>query len=121
VVVDVTSGNSGSEARDRRMHSTVLESERYPDATFVPLRIEGKLAMPGASRVRLIGTFTILGVAHELSMDVQSTVTGDQIRAVIRFEIPYVAWGMKDPSNFLLKVDKKVPVLIEATGSLQKH
>src|SRR3974390_2960546 len=38
VVVDVTSGNSGSAARDSRMHTNVLESTKYPEATFVPNR-----------------------------------------------------------------------------------
>ena len=31
IVVDATSGQSGSAARDRRMHSNILESERYPE------------------------------------------------------------------------------------------
>ena len=30
VIVDVTSGASGSGARDHKMHSTVLESAKYP-------------------------------------------------------------------------------------------
>src|ERR1700730_11552276 len=30
VIVDVTSGNSGSPSRDSRMHKDILESSRYP-------------------------------------------------------------------------------------------
>ena len=34
VIVDVSSGDSGSPARDRRMHKDILESSRYPTAVF---------------------------------------------------------------------------------------
>src|SRR5690349_13265330 len=34
VIVDVSSGASGSPARDRRMHKEILESGRYPEAIF---------------------------------------------------------------------------------------
>jgi len=121
VVVDVASGNSGSEARDSRMHANVLESKKYPEAVFVPDRVEGTLSVPGTSAVKLHGTFTIHGAAHEMAMEVQASATGDQIRATMTFEIPYVAWGMKDPSNFLLKVSKTVQMSIETAGPLQKH
>lgn len=121
VAVDVTSGQSGSEARDHKMHANVLQSARYPEAVFVPRGIEGKLALPGASNLRMPGTLTMHGAAHEITAEVQTTATADEIRAVITFDIPYVAWGMKDPSNFLLKVDKTVKVSIQTTGSLRKR
>jgi len=50
VVVDVVSGASGSGARDKRMHKNILESGLFPEAVFVPDRVEGKLAQSGASR-----------------------------------------------------------------------
>jgi polyisoprenoid-binding protein YceI len=121
VVVDVASGNSGSEARDSRMHSNVLESAKYPEAIFVPVRVEGTLSVPGTSNVKVHGTFTIHGASHEMAIDVQATVAADQIRATMSFDIPYVAWGMKDPSNFMLKVNKTVQLSIEAAGPLRKQ
>ena len=121
MVVDVLSGNSGSEARDSRMHANVLESKKYAEATFVPGRVEGALAVPGTSNIKLYGMFTIHGVAHEMAMDVQATTTVDQIHTTLSFDVPYVSWGMKDPSNFLLKVNKTVKVSIEVSGALQKR
>jgi len=119
VVVDVASGNSGSDARDSRMHANVLESKKFPEAVFAPRRIEGTLALQGASTVKLDGTLSIHGVAHEITAQVQATVTSYRIRATIAFDIPYVAWGMKDPSNFLLKVGKTVQMTIETAGLLE--
>src|SRR5579863_3322781 len=36
IVVDASSGNSGSGMRDRKMHKEVLESAQYPDISFRP-------------------------------------------------------------------------------------
>ncbi len=121
VVVDVASGNSGSDARDSRMHANVLESKKYPDATFVPDRLDGQVAVQGNSTVKVHGTFTIHGAPHELTMDVQTAGSGDQLHATMTFDLPYVAWGMKDPSNFILKVGKVVQMSIDTTGTLQKR
>src|ERR1700686_2361186 len=41
VVVDVTSGDTGSNARDRKMHKEILESAKYPEATFTPTKVSG--------------------------------------------------------------------------------
>jgi polyisoprenoid-binding protein YceI len=121
VVVDVASGKSGSDARDRKMHANVLESSKFPEAVFNPDRVDGQLAVPGTSTVKLHGTFTIHGVTHDMTMDVQTKGTADRMNATLTFDVPYVAWGMKDPSNFLLKVNKTVRVSIEAGGTLQKR
>jgi len=121
VVVDVPSGNSGSDARDSRMHANVLESKKYPEAVFTPDRVDGSIAVPGESTVKVHGTLTIHGAPHEITMDVHTSGTAEHMRATMAFEIPYVAWGMKDPSNFILKVSKTVQMTIETTGPLEKH
>jgi polyisoprenoid-binding protein YceI len=121
VVVDVLSGNSGSEARDRRMHASVLQSPKYPEAVFTPDHVEGTLAPSGTSNIKVHGTLSLHGAPHELTMDVHATATADELRTAIEFDVPYVAWGMKDPSNFLLKCSKTVRVSIEGTGSLQRR
>src|SRR5215469_8251567 len=42
LVVDASSGRSGNRTRDRRMHREILESDRYPEITFRPDRVEGQ-------------------------------------------------------------------------------
>lgn len=119
VVIDLTSGESGNEGRDRDMHNKVLETGKYPEAVFRPDRIEGKPLLPGSSSVKIHGTFDIHGATHELTIDVQAKTTPEEVVADVTFSIPYVSWGMKDPSNFLLKVSKSVQVAIHTAAPLR--
>ncbi len=101
MVVDVKSGESGSGARDSRMHSNVLESQKYPEAVFTPDRIEGKLAIQGTATVKVHGIFRIHGADHEITANADANAMADRLDVHITFDVPYVAWGVKDPSNFL--------------------
>jgi polyisoprenoid-binding protein YceI len=125
VVIDVTSGQSGSAARDKRMHANVLESKKYREAVFTPDRIVGKLEIPGSSEVKVHGVFTIHGASHELTMDARTQATtqatADSMKADLTFAIPYVEWGMKDPSSFLLKVNKTLDFAVAAAGALTRR
>ena len=119
VVVDTASGESGSPARDKRMHKNVLESSRYADAVFTPDRLEGKLALPGTSNLKLHGMFRIHGEEHEMTMDVHAKVESERLMTEITFDVPYVDWGMKNPSTLLLRVGKKVQVAIHANTAME--
>ena len=118
VVVDAASGNSGSNARDGRMHKNVLESAKYPEIAFSPDRVEGKVELAGTSNVKLHGIFKIHGAAHEITAQVQVTAKEDRLVSNIKFEVPFVAWGMKDPSTLFLKVNKSVEIEMQSTGRL---
>lgn len=120
VVVDATSGESGSASRDGRMHKNVLESAKYPDVSFTPDRLEGKVELAGVSTVKLHGTFRIHGGAHEITVPVKVTANGGSLDTEIRFEVPFVAWGMKDPSTLILRVNKSVVIEMRATGRLSQ-
>ncbi len=115
IVIDVASGESGSGARDKRMHKDVLESQKYPEAVFTPDRVNGKLPAEGQGQIDMHGVFKIHGADHELTLHFQVEHAGAQYAATTHFQIPFVQWGMKDPSNFLLKVDKTVDMEIKAT------
>lgn len=118
IVIGTASGESGNDARDRRMKKNVLETERFPEARFVPIRVDGPIAMRGSSSARVVGTLDIHGGSHELAMPVSVKISGEEIRAQGSFTIPYVAWGMKDPSTFVLRVDKTVKVQVSAVGHI---
>lgn len=119
IVVDVASGESGGDARDRRMHKEILESGKYPEAVFTPDRFEGKLPAEGSARLSVHGMFQIHGADHELTLEIEATRKGDQYAATTRFVVPYIKWGMKNPSNFLLKVEDKVQLEIKTTARVR--
>ncbi len=119
LVVDAISAESGSSARDSRMQKDVLESARYPEITFAPDRVVGKVLRTGDSEVQLHGMFTIHGGTHEILMKVNSHVDQQKLTATVSFTVPYVKWGMKDPSNFLLKVKDLVQIDIQAAARIK--
>jgi len=119
VVVDATSGNSGNDGRDKKMHKEVLESGRYAEVIFRPDRVEGKIAPQGAFTVRVHGLFVLHGSEHELTVPVQAELTGDHWSGSAKFSVPFVDWGLKNPSSFFNKVNHAVEIELELKGSLQ--
>jgi polyisoprenoid-binding protein YceI len=113
IVIDVLSGQSGSGSRDKRMQREILESQKYPEAVFAPDRVEGTLV---SGDIDVHGMFRIHGGEHEMTMHFKVVAEGNQYKASTHFTIPYVQWGMKSPSNFLLKVNDKVEVDVKADG-----
>ena len=119
IVVDATSGESGSNSRDARMHKEILETPKYPEVIFRPTQVEGKVSQAGASDVKLIGVFSIHGADHDLTTLVHAELTGDRWKGTSKFDVPYVKWGIKNPSNFLLKVKFVVSVELEMSGEVK--
>ena len=115
LVVDAASGESGNGTRDRKMHREILESDKYPEATFTPSKVVGQLAMQGNSQVQVQGVFRIHGAQHDLTLVIPAQVNGNQIQISTQFPLPYVKWGMKDPSTFVLRVNKEVQMSISGT------
>ena len=110
VVVDAASGASGDDSRDRHMHQEILESAKYPEIVFTPDRVDGVVAAQGVSQIQVHGVFRIHGAAHEMAIPVQVQITDGQASVKANFTIPYVKWGMKNPSTFLLRVSDKVEI-----------
>ena len=118
VVFDATSGKTGNSSRDRKMHSYVLESQRYPNITLRADRAEGSLAPSGTSKLQVHGMFGIHGAEREVTIPVEVNLTGNQWTAKASFQVPYVQWGMKNPSVLFLRVNDSVEVRFHAAGSV---
>jgi polyisoprenoid-binding protein YceI len=115
IVIDVPSGASGSGMRDKRMQKEILESQKYPEAVFSPDHVDGPLGQP---EVDVHGKINIHGADHELTLHFKVTAEDGQYAVSTHFTIPYVQWGMKNPSNFFLKVGDKVEMDVKASASL---
>jgi polyisoprenoid-binding protein YceI len=113
IVIDARSGESGNESRDRKMHKSILESDRYPEIVFLPDRVEGSV-----SKANVHGTFRIHGQDHEMTIVVESTPHNGRIESQTQFQVPYVQWGMKNPSTFLLRVGDMVEIDIRGNGKM---
>jgi polyisoprenoid-binding protein YceI len=121
ILVDATTGESGDAARDKRMQEEVLESNRYPAIFFHPTHVKGTFD-PGEGNQQLVGegTFNIHGADHPLEMPLKVQVAAGVVTATTQFVIPYVDWGMKNPSKFLFRVSRQVEIEVSAKGTLAK-
>jgi len=120
IVVDAASGESGSRGRDSRMHKNILESAMFPEITFVPDRVDGVLQLQGDSEVGLHGMFQMHGSSHAVTLPARVHINGPDLTAAIKFPVPYVGWGLKNPSTFILRVADTVQIEIQTSGHLSR-
>jgi polyisoprenoid-binding protein YceI len=118
VVVAAGSGNSGDQGRDKKMNSDVLDVSHYADVSFVPKSYQGTIAPTGDSTIQVTGVFTLHGTPHDLTVPMQIHIDGATLTAKTHFTVPYVQWGLKDPSIFILKVAKVVDIDLALAGRL---
>jgi polyisoprenoid-binding protein YceI len=119
IVVDATSGDSGNGGRDGRMHREILESAKFPEIVFTPMQITGVVAAEGSSKVDVSGRFRLHGQDHDVTLPIEVKADGKNLQIATHIDIPYVQWGLKNPSNFFLRVSDVVAIEIHAAGRVQ--
>ncbi|HRC85213.1 MAG TPA: YceI family protein [Thermoanaerobaculia bacterium] len=119
VVVDARSLATGNASRDKNLHQDVLESGRFPEIVLEVQGFDGPIAPSGTSRVALKGVLSIHGASHPVSYPVELSLEEGKVEAHSRFKLPFVAWGMKDPSAFVLRVDKEAEVEVKLVATLK--
>jgi polyisoprenoid-binding protein YceI len=118
IVVSASSGNTGNASRDKKMLNDVLQASKFADVTFAPQNYTGTLAPTGDSTIQVTGVFTLHGAPHTITVPMQMHIDGNKLTAKTTFKVPYVEWGLKDPSWFVLKVAKEVDVTLSLVGFL---
>ena len=118
LVVDATTGKSGNDTRDGKMKKEILETRKFPSIVFAPQHVNGTVAQSGGSQVQLQGTMTLHGESHPMTIVVPVQVNGNQASADVHFVIPYVDWGLKNPSTLFLRVGKTVEIDVHAVGTM---
>ena len=117
--VDENSAASSEHMRDRHMKKSVLETALYPTVTFKPTHVSGLYNPQGASTLTVDGIFHLHGADHAQQWIFQVNVHDKNIAATTQFEIPYVAWGLHNPSTLFFRVGTSVHMMIDAVGTVQ--
>lgn len=116
IVIDANSANTGESMRDAKMKDSVLETQRYPEIFFIPEHVTGHQSPSGDFAATLTGILRLHGADHEITLDVSGHLAGDYLAAATHFAVPYVTWGLTDPSVLFLRVDKVVDMTIVVSG-----
>ena len=120
VVLDARGAVTGNTKRDKKMHQRVLQSATFPELVFHLTRIEGALPSRGSAELRLVGTLELLGSGHEVVIPATVSRTGSTVEGRAAVSVPYVEWGLEDPSVFVLRADKEVQVELDIRGELDR-
>ncbi len=114
----LTAGKTGNDLRDKRMDKEILLVERYATVTFAPKSFTGTLAPAGDSTLQVTGTFTLLGTPHAITIPMLIHIDGAVATAKAHFIVPYVEWGVKNPSILFWKTESTVDIDLALTGKL---
>jgi polyisoprenoid-binding protein YceI len=118
VVVLAGSGKTGNGSRDKKMNKEILRVEQYATVSFEPKSYAGVIAPSGDSTVQVTGIFTLLGTPHEITIPMLVHLEGTTATAKAHFTVPYIQWGLKDPSFLFWKADHDVAIDLFLTGQL---
>ncbi len=120
VIVLAGSGKTGNDSRDRKMYRDILEVEQYATVSFEPKTYAGAIATSGDSMIQVTGNFTLLGTPHEITVPMLVRLDGTSATAKAHFAVPYVQWGLKNPSFMIWKADDDVAIDLNLAGTISK-
>ena len=120
ITVLAATGNTGSPARDKRMNNEILKASQFTNITFEPKSYTGTIPPTGDTTLQVTGIFTLLGTPHEITIPMQVHLDPTNVFAKAHFTIPYVQWGLKDPSLLIWKAEKNVTIDLTLSGHLTK-
>lgn len=118
VVVLAGSGKTGNGSRDKRMDKEILKVDQFATISFAPKTYTGTIAPSGDSTIQVSGVFTLLGNPHDLTIPMQIHIDGSKATATAQFNVPYVQWGVKDPSFFIWKAEHDVTITLNLVGRI---
>ncbi|HTX77224.1 MAG TPA: YceI family protein [Terracidiphilus sp.] len=120
IVVLAGSGNTGNGSRDKKMNKDILKVEQFPTVSFEPRSYTGVIAPSGDSTIQVTGIFTLLGVPHQIAVPMQVHLDGARVTAKAEFVVPYVQWGLKNPSFLIWKAENDVVIDLNLMGTITK-
>ena len=118
VVVLAGSGKTGNDSRDHKMNKDILRVDQYATVSFAPRTYTGTIAPSGDSSIQVSGVFTLLGNSHDLTIPMLIHMDGSKAMARAKFVIPYVQWGLKNPSFMFWKAENDVAMDLDLVGQV---
>ncbi len=118
VIVAAASGKTGNDSRDKKMDKDILKVQQYATVSFSTKSYSGSIAPSGNSTIQVSGVLTLLGTPHDITVPMQVHIDGASCTAKAHFIIPYVQWGLKNPSFMIWKADNDVAIDLSLAGHL---
>ena len=118
VIVAAGSGKTGNDSRDKKMNRDILKVDQFATVSFAPKAYTGTVAASGDSTIQVSGVFTLLGTPHDQTIPIQIQIDGSKATARAQFVIPYVQWGLKNPSFMFWKAENDVAVDLNVVGQV---
>ena len=118
---DLHTLKSDQDMRDGYVQTRVLETDKFPTATFVPRKLQGvTLPLPSPDRpsgqtgFQLIGDLTLHGVTKEVTLNGYATYSKDLVAGRALTNFTFATFGLTKPTLArLLSVDDKIDLDIE--------
>ncbi|HEY1576283.1 MAG TPA: YceI family protein [Terracidiphilus sp.] len=118
VVVLAGSGKTGNGSRDKKMNKDILKVEQHATVSFEPKSYAGTIAPSEDSTIQVTGIFTLLGAPHEMTIPILVHLEGTTAAAKAHFVLPYVQWGLKNPSFLFWKAENDVAIDLNLVGQV---
>ena len=118
VVVLAGSGKTGNDSRDKKMNKDILKVDQFTTVSFAPKTYTGTIAPSGDSTIQVSGVFTLLGNPHDMTIPMQIHMDGSKATARAKFVVPYIQWGLKDPSFMFWKAEHDVAIDLNLVGQV---
>jgi YceI-like domain len=118
VAVLADSGRTGNDSRDKKMNKDILKVDQHTTVSFAPKTYTGTIASSGDSTIQVSGVFTLLGNPHDLTIPMQIHMDGSKATARAQFVVPYVQWGLKNPSFMFWKAENDVTIDLNLVGQV---
>jgi len=112
------SGKTGNDSRDKKMNKDTLKVDQYTTVSFAPKTYTGTISASGDSTIQVSGVFTLLGNPHDLTISMQIHMDGSKAMARAKFVVPYVQWGLKNPSFLIWKAENDVAIDLNLVGQV---
>jgi polyisoprenoid-binding protein YceI len=120
IEVEAGSGKTGNDSRDKKMYKDILKVKEYATVSFEPKSYAGSIAPSGDSAIQVSGIFTLLGKPHEITIPMLVHLNGASANAKAHFVVPYVQWGLKNPSFLVWKAENDVTIDLNFVGTISR-